>query len=60
MDQRKTRHDESSLLPQAMELPAEQGFDGLAPVIELLLNQAMLAERSQVLSAQPSLCAPAR
>lgn len=48
-----TRHDESNLLPQVMELLAEQGFDGLAPVIELLLNQAMLAERSQALGAQP-------
>jgi transposase-like protein len=36
-----------------MELLVEHGFDGLAPVIELLLNQAMLAERSQVLGAQP-------
>ena len=48
-----TRHDESNLLPQVMELLAEHGFDGLAPVIEILLNQAMLAERSQVLGAQP-------
>lgn len=48
-----TRHDESNLLPQVMELLAEHGFDGLSPVIELLLNQAMLAERSQVLGAQP-------
>ena len=48
-----TRHDESNLLPQVMELLADHGFDGLAPVIEILLNQAMLAERSQVLGAQP-------
>jgi transposase-like protein len=47
-------HDaESSLLDQVLQHLAEQGFDGLAQAIELLLNETMKLERSQTLGAAP-------
>lgn len=48
-----THQNESNVLGQVVELLAQNGFDGLASVIELLLNQAMRVERSQALGAQP-------
>lgn len=48
-----TRRTESNVLDLIVELLAEQGFDGLAEVLQLILNQAMLIERSQVLGAEP-------
>jgi transposase-like protein len=48
-----THQDESNVLAQAVELLAQHGFDGIADVLQLLLNQAMLIERSQALGAQP-------
>lgn len=48
-----TRRTESNVLDLIVELLAEQGFDGLAEALQLILNQAMLIERSQVLGAEP-------
>ena len=48
-----TRRTESNVLDLIVELLAEQGFDGMAEVLQLILNQAMLVERSQVLGAEP-------
>jgi putative transposase len=48
-----THQDESSVLAQAVELLAQNGFDGIADVLQLILNQAMLLERSQALGARP-------
>ncbi len=36
-----------------LELLAEQGFEGMAQAMQVLLNEAMKLERSQVLGAQP-------
>lgn len=38
---------------EAVELLAEHGFDGLAQVLELLLNEVMKLERCQALGAAP-------
>ena len=38
---------------EAIQLLAEQGFDGLAAALELLLNEVMKLERSEVLQAAP-------
>lgn len=38
---------------QAIQLLAEHGFDGLAEVLELLLNEVMKIERCEVLGAAP-------
>jgi len=40
-------------LGEAIQLLAEHGFDGLAEVLELLLNEVMKLERSEVLHAAP-------
>lgn len=48
-----THQVESNVLNQVVELLAENGFDGIANVLELILNQAMLIERSQALGAAP-------
>ncbi|MGE4286844.1 MAG: hypothetical protein AB7F23_09620 [Phycisphaerae bacterium] len=37
----------------AMELLIENGFEGMAEVIKILLNEAMKIEREQALSAAP-------
>lgn len=46
-------HDKSELLNTVLQLITEQGADGLAEGIRLLVNEAMLRERSQALNAQP-------
>lgn len=46
-------HPESDLLNTVLQLISEQGTDGLAEGIRLLVNEAMRVERSQVLQAQP-------
>jgi putative transposase len=38
---------------EAIQLLAEHGFDGLAAVLELLLNEVMRLERTEVLQAAP-------
>jgi len=38
---------------EVLELLAEQGFEGLAEAMQILLNEAMKLERSQVLGARP-------
>ena len=38
---------------EAIQLLAEQGFEGLAAALELLLNEVMKLERSEVLQAAP-------
>ena len=38
---------------EAVQLLAEHGFDGLAAVLELLLNEVMKLERREVLGAAP-------
>lgn len=48
-----TRQSESNLLEQVLELFHENGCEGYAQVLELILNQAMLVERSQALGAEP-------
>jgi transposase-like protein len=45
---------------EALELLAEQGFDGLAQALELLLNEAMKIERIHALAARPHERTPAR
>lgn len=48
-----THHTESELLNQVLQLITEEGTHGLAEGIRLLVNEAMLRERSQALKAQP-------
>jgi putative transposase len=48
-----THHTESDLLNNVLQLITDQGLDGLAEGFRLLVNQAMRAERSQALQAQP-------
>jgi transposase-like protein len=48
-----THLDQSNVLNQVVELLHENGCEGYAQVLELILNQAMLIERSQALGAEP-------
>lgn len=48
-----THHNECNALDQVVQLLAEHGFDGLAQGVEILVNEAMKLERSQVLQAAP-------
>jgi len=48
-----TRQDKSELLNSVLQLLNEEGTDGLAEGLRLLINEAMLQQRSQVLQAQP-------
>jgi putative transposase len=48
-----TRHTESSLVEQAMELIAENGIQGMPQAFKLMLDQAMRCERDIALDAQP-------
>lgn len=45
--------DQSELLNTVLQLITEEGTDGLAEGLRLLVNEAMLRERSQALHAQP-------
>jgi transposase-like protein len=47
-----TRHTDPELLNNVLQLISEQGTDGLAEGLRLLINQAMVVERSQALQAQ--------
>jgi len=44
---------ENSKLSEAVELIAEQGLDGMAQAMQILLNEAMLIERARYLQAEP-------
>ena len=48
-----THPTQSSGCREAIQLLAEHGFDGLAEVIELLLNEVMKIERCEALGAAP-------
>jgi putative transposase len=48
-----THLDQSNVLNQVVERLHENGCEGYAQVLELILNQAMLIERSQALGAEP-------
>jgi len=48
-----THQSQSSELIQAVKLLAENGFQGMANAIEILLNEAMKLERTEYLGAQP-------
>lgn len=52
--------DADGPLAGALELLVEQGFEGLARALELLLNEAMKIERIQVLEARPYERTPTR
>jgi putative transposase len=48
-----THQNQSNVLEQVLELLRDNGDEGYAQVLELILNQAMLIERSQALGAEP-------
>ena len=48
-----THQDQSNVLHEVVELLTDNGCEGYAQVFELILNQAMLIERSQALGAEP-------
>jgi putative transposase len=48
-----THQDQTTALDQIGELLAEQGFDGLADALRVLLNEVMKLERAAVLKAAP-------
>lgn len=45
------RELQSSPLDEVVQLRAAHGFDGLAQVLEVVLNEAMKLERTQALGA---------
>ena len=47
------QHSESKSIGDAVELLKTNGFDGLAEAVTVLLNSAMVAERSEYLGAAP-------
>jgi hypothetical protein len=47
------QHYENRPIDDAVELLRVNGFDGLAEAVTVLLNSAMLAERSDYLGAAP-------
>ena len=48
-----TRDDESTPYRSVLQLLTEEGFDGFASALEILLNEAMKLERTAVLQAEP-------
>ena len=48
-----THHDHSTPLERMLHTLAEDGFDGLAEAIGILLNEVMKLERSAFLGAAP-------
>ena len=48
-----THHTDPDLLNNVLQLISEQGTDGLAECLRLLINEAMLQERSHALKAHP-------
>jgi transposase-like protein len=51
---------DDTVLDVVMQLLIENGFDGLADIFRILINEAMKAERSHVLKAQPHQRTPDR
>jgi transposase-like protein len=47
------QHNENSPIGGAVELLKDNGFDALAEAVTVLLNSAMVAERSEYLGAVP-------
>ena len=47
------QHNENRPIDDAVELLQTNGFDGLAEAVTVLLNSAMVAERSEHLGAAP-------
>jgi transposase-like protein len=48
-----THQNESNPLDQMIQVLDEYGFDGMASAIQILVNEAMKIERSEVLGAEP-------
>lgn len=48
-----THDDQSSGLNEVLQLLSDHGFDGMAQAIEILMNEAMKLERSEILGAGP-------
>jgi transposase-like protein len=48
-----THQDQSNNTHQAVQLLAENGFDGMAQAMQLLINEAMKIERAEYLGAGP-------
>jgi transposase-like protein len=48
-----THAAESTALDHVLQLLADEGFDGMAQAIQILLNEAMKLERAQTLGAAP-------
>jgi len=48
-----THQTHPTAVREAVQLLAEQGFDGMAPIMELLLNECMLIERRRAINAAP-------
>lgn len=48
-----TRQNNDNKLDAVMELLIENGFEGFAEVLRILLNEAMKIERDHALGAQP-------
>lgn len=48
-----TRPDDATAFERVLDVLTEEGFGGMAQVIQLLLNEAMKLERSAFLRAQP-------
>lgn len=48
-----THDDQSTRFEELVQLLSEDGFDGMAEAIEILLNKAMKLERAEALGAMP-------
>jgi hypothetical protein len=48
-----THREHSNACCDVVELLAQNGFDGMAQAIEILMNEAMKLERGDVLQAEP-------
>jgi transposase-like protein len=55
-----TRDDESNPFQTVLQLLTDEGFDGFAAALEILLNEAMKLERAAVLHAEPYQRTPLR
>ena len=48
-----THHDQSNAFSSLVQMLADEGFDGIGRAIEILMNEAMLLQRSDTLGAGP-------
>ncbi len=48
-----THEDQSTRFEELLQLLSEQGFDGMAEAIEILMNEAMKLERANAIGAMP-------